>query len=51
MKLKADSLKRSTKLIKPYPDSSRKKERGLKINKIGNEKGEVTMKSQMYKAS
>ena len=41
MKLKAGSLKRSTKLIKPQPDSSRKKERGL--NKIRNKKGEVTM--------
>ena len=41
MKLKADSLKRSTKLINPQPDLSRKKE-GTQINKIRNEKGEVT---------
>ena len=40
MKLKAASLKRSTKLIKPQPGLSRKQERGL--NKIRNEKGEVT---------
>ena len=41
MKLKAGSLKRSTKLINPQPDLSRKKER-TQINKIRNEKGEVT---------
>ena len=42
MKQKADSLKRSTKLINPQPDSSRKRER-TQINKIRNEKGAVTM--------
>ena len=42
MKQKACSLKRSTKLINPQPDLSRKKERGLKSIKIINEKGEVT---------
>ena len=41
MKLKAGSLKRSSKLIKPYPDSSRKKER-TQINKLRTEKGEDT---------
>ena len=41
MKRKAGSLKRSTKLINPQPDLSRKKER-TQINKIRNEKGEVT---------
>ena len=40
MKRKAGSLKRSTKLINPQPDLSRKKE-GTQINKIRNEK-EVT---------
>ena len=34
---KAGSLKRSTQLINPQPDSSRKKER-TQINKIRNEK-------------
>ena len=42
MKLKAGSLKRSTKLKNPKSDSSRKKERGLKIKNITNGK-EVTM--------
>ena len=41
MKRKAGSLKRSTKLITPQPDLSSKKER-TQINKIRNEKGEVT---------
>ena len=41
MKQKAGSLKRSTKLIHPQSDLSRKKER-TQINKIRNEKGEVT---------
>ena len=40
MKLKAGSLKRSTKLINPYADSSRKKDR--ECNKIRNE-NEVTV--------
>ena len=34
MKPKVVSLKRSTKLINPQPDSSRKKERGLKSIKV-----------------
>ena len=34
MKQKAGSLKRSTKLKNPYPDSSRKKQRGLKSIKL-----------------
>ena len=34
MKQKAGSLKRSTKLIHPWPDLSRKKERGLKSIKL-----------------
>ena len=42
MKLKAGSLKRTTKSINPQPDSSRKKERTL-INKIQNERGKVTV--------
>ena len=42
MKRKAGSLKRSTKLINPQPDLSSKKRERTQINKIGNEKGEVT---------
>ena len=34
IKLTAGSLKRSTKLINPWPDSSRKKERGFKPIKL-----------------
>ena len=41
MKQKGGSLKTSTKLINLQPDLSRKKER-TQINKIRNEKGEVT---------
>ena len=41
MKQKADSLKRSTKFINPQPGTSIKKDRA-QINKIRNEKGEVT---------
>ena len=42
MKQKAGALKRSTKLINPQPDLSRKKREKTQINKIRNEKGEVT---------
>ena len=42
MKRKAGSLKRSTKLINPQPDLTRKKRERIQINKIRNEKGEVT---------
>ena len=42
MKLKDVSLRRSTKLINPQPDLSRKKER-TQINKVRNEKREVRM--------
>ena len=42
MKLKVGSLKRSTKLINPQPDSSNKKRERTQINKIRNKKGEVT---------
>ena len=49
MKRKAGSLKRSTKLINPQPDLSRKKEK-TQVNKIRNEK-EVTTESQNYKDS
>ena len=42
IKLKAVSLRRYTKLIKHQPDSSRKKRERTQINKIRNEKGEVT---------
>ena len=41
MKWRAGSLKRSTKLINSYLDLIRKKKR-TQINKIRNEKGEVT---------
>ena len=41
MKLKVGFLKRSTKLRNPQPDLSGKKER-IQINKIRNEKGELT---------
>ena len=41
MKLKVGSLKRSTKLINPQPDTSRKKRVRTQINKIKHEK-EVT---------
>ena len=34
MKRKAGSLKKATKLIKPYPDLSRKKERGRKLMSV-----------------
>ena len=40
MTLRADSLKRQTKLINLYPHSSRKKE-NAQINKIRNEKAVV----------
>ena len=40
-KINTGSLKRETKLTNPQPDSSRKKEKN-QINKIRNEKGEVT---------
>ena len=36
------SLKRWTKLIHLYPDSSRKKKERAQINKIRNEEGEIT---------
>ena len=50
MKQKADSLKRSTKLINPQSDLSRKKRERTQINKIRNEKGEVTTDiKQKYK--
>ena len=42
MKRKAGSLKRSTKLINSQPDLSQKKRERTQINKIRNEKGEVT---------
>ena len=42
MKPKVCSLKRSVKLINHLPDSSRKKKERFQINKIRNEKGEVT---------
>ena len=42
MKRKAGSWKQSTKLINPQPDLSRKKREKTQINKIRNEKGEVT---------
>ena len=41
MKQKAGSLKRSTKLINPQPYLPRKRQR-TQINKIRNEKGEIT---------
>ena len=34
-------MKRSTKLINPYPDSSRKKERGLKSMKLEMKKEDL----------
>ena len=49
MKLKAGSLKRSIKLINPQPDSSRKKERGLKSKLVMKKKLQLT--SQKYKGS
>ena len=42
VKLKADSLRRETTLINLQPDSLRKKREKNQINKIRNEKGEVT---------
>ena len=42
MKLKPGSLKRSTKLINPQPDFSRKKERGLKSIKLEMKKEKST---------
>ena len=42
MKLKAGSLKRYTKLLNLQPDSERKEVIQIQINKIRNEKGEVT---------
>ena len=42
MKRKAGSLKRSTKLINSQPDLSQKKRERTQINKIRNEKGELT---------
>ena len=48
MKLKDGSLKRSTKLIKPQPDLSRKKERGLKSRKLEMKK---ETSQQKYKRS
>ena len=42
MKQKAGSLKRSTKLIYPQPDLIKQKRERTQINKIRNEKGEVT---------
>ena len=50
MKLKAGSLKRSSKLINPYPDSSRKKESGLKSTKL-EMKNKLQWTSQKYKGS
>ena len=53
MKPRDCSLKISTKLINLWPDSSKKeRERGgemIQINKIINEKGEITMTPQKYK--
>ena len=49
MKLKAGSLKRSIKLINSQPDSSRKKERGLKSKLVMKKKLQLT--SQKYKGS
>ena len=43
MKLKTGSLKRSTKLINPYPDSSRKKGRELKSIKLEMKKKEFPL--------
>ena len=43
MKQKAGSLKRSTKLINPQTRLLKKKRERTQINKIRNEKGEVTM--------
>ena len=40
-KTKADSLRRQTKLTNIQPESSRKREKN-QINKIRNEKGEIT---------
>ena len=42
MKLKAASLKRSTKLVNLQPDLSSKKRERTQIHKVRNEKGEVT---------
>ena len=42
MKLKASSLRRATKMIKIQPSSSRKKGVRAEVDKIRNEKGEVT---------
>ena len=50
-KLKAGSLKRSTKLINPYPDSLRKKERGCKSIKLEMKTETLQWTSQKYKVS
>ena len=42
MKLRDGSLKRQTKLINLQQDASGKKRKWAQINKIRNEKGEVT---------
>ena len=48
MKTKVGSLKRSTKLINPQPDLSRKKERGLKTIKLEMKKEKLQKTSQKY---
>ena len=49
MKQKAGSLKRSTKLVNPYPDSSRKQRERAQLNKIKCNKVEITNDTQKYK--
>ena len=50
LKLKADSLKRSTPLINPQPDHQEKKERGLKSIKLEMNK-KLQQTSQKFKGS
>ena len=49
MNPKGGSLKRSTKLINLYPDSSRTKGRGLKSIKLEVKKEKLKMTPQKYK--
>ena len=51
MKQKAGSLKRSTKLINPQPDLSRKKGKGLKSIILEMKADKLQLNPQKYKGS